>query len=193
MENRWPQVGDAPFTSEGIWTEQASTDSFGAGFWPRVIGFKRAADILVEHTLERRHDRDFVVYPIVFSYRHFLELTVKELAYMVRIARCDPNAKRPFGHTLGRPWDELRSFASEYPDVTDPDALSVVDSVISEFERVDPGSFAFRYGVSGTGEQLIPDDLKTIDLRNLMGVMNRTESYFDGYEGWLSALLDSGP
>lgn len=189
--NTWPEVGDQPFRSDGKYGELADTGARrNDGFWIRAIGFKRAGDLLAEHCLQTGSDRDFLSFPMVFSYRHFLELSLKELAFMVFRARGD-RAMRPYGHGLIGNWDMIRDFALDGPS-SDTEAFEIVDGVIAEFERVDPGSFAFRYGTGRRGELLIPDDLATINIRNLMDVMNRTEGLFDGLDGWLDALEGPG-
>ena len=39
-------------------------------------GYKKAGDLLVE---EADGNRNFIVYPIIFCYRHFVELSIKGL------------------------------------------------------------------------------------------------------------------
>ena len=42
-------------------------------------GYKRAADLLIERAKESTQLRNMLVYPIVFCYRHYLELTLKAM------------------------------------------------------------------------------------------------------------------
>ena len=42
-------------------------------------GYLRGAQILVEAVGEKERDQDFLVYPIVFLYRHYIELLLKEV------------------------------------------------------------------------------------------------------------------
>ena len=45
-------------------------------------GYKAAADTLVEKTKSSLADQDSLVFPIVFNYRHFIELNLKYLIAM---------------------------------------------------------------------------------------------------------------
>jgi len=44
-----------------------------------VNGFRMIADLAVQHVLDTGNDQDYLVYPIVFSYRQYLELRIKGL------------------------------------------------------------------------------------------------------------------
>lgn len=52
-------------------------------------GYKSAGDIAVQYVVENNWYQDFLVYPIVFLYRHYLELRLKEL-YFVSSRLLDP-------------------------------------------------------------------------------------------------------
>jgi len=47
--------------------------------WRYAEGYKRAAGILVRHVQEDRFGKDLLVYPIIFLYRHHLELALKRI------------------------------------------------------------------------------------------------------------------
>jgi hypothetical protein len=47
-------------------------------------GFKRLADVGVAHIEETGHGHDFLVYPIVYAYRHHIELSLKLITSSVR-------------------------------------------------------------------------------------------------------------
>jgi len=42
-------------------------------------GYRRGAQILVQAVGEKERDQDFLVYPIFFLYRHYVELVLKEI------------------------------------------------------------------------------------------------------------------
>jgi len=42
-------------------------------------GYWRGARLLVEHVAEHARDQDFLVYPVIFLYRHHIELALKNL------------------------------------------------------------------------------------------------------------------
>jgi len=53
-----------------------------------MAGYKKAADLMVERAARSQPDRDALVYPIIFSYRQFIELSLKYLT-------------TTYGHTVG--------------------------------------------------------------------------------------------
>lgn len=44
-----------------------------------MTGYKMAADLMVGHVAQSRHDGDALVFPIIFNYRQFVELSPKYL------------------------------------------------------------------------------------------------------------------
>lgn len=77
--NSAAELGDVVFQESPDWRNNARLD-LGSNRWEiYAIGYMRAADILVARVLESQHELDFLIYPIVFLYRHYLELRLKEL------------------------------------------------------------------------------------------------------------------
>lgn len=186
----WPKKGDRLFSEKAAnWQEVAMLDPYARGLWIRIFGFKRAADVMVEQGIQHRSDLNFLIYPIVFNYRHYLELALKELVMTVRRAERDQRPM-PTHHRLTPLWDEVRAYALEHGSGEDRESLMAVDSVVREFDRVDPGSMTFRYGVGKSGEQLLPDDMSRIDVRNLAEVMHGTGTFIESYADMLGDALE---
>ena len=76
VELPWPRPGDEVFASGEDWSMNASVN-WGGGWGLYAIGYKNAGDVLVERVVEDRGEADALVYPIVFCYRQYLELTLK--------------------------------------------------------------------------------------------------------------------
>ena len=76
----WPRRGDKLFTSEGSdWWNKACLTHFSDGWWIYATGYKLGADLLVQYVTETHKNQDRLIYPIVFLYRQYLELRLKEL------------------------------------------------------------------------------------------------------------------
>jgi hypothetical protein len=141
-------------------------------------GYKKAADILVAHVLETTADQDFLVYPITFLYRHYLELRLKgliiigqELSRSESRARARRNRGRK-GHNLKDLWKETRQLVERvWPDGPKGE-LDDVEGCIRRFADVDASSQAFRYP-SLTDRTQSLRNLTHINLRNLSEVMGR--------------------
>ncbi len=136
-----------------------------------IIGYKAGADVLVERVQQRWVDADSLVFPIVFCYRQYLELLLKDLLSDAR-TYYDIDEPIPRVHSLLLLWRPLRLLlARRWPD--DPTDLEVVESGLRQFDAVDRGSFAFRYATTPTGERSLPGEVQRIDLRNHAEVVER--------------------
>src|SRR5207245_1195494 len=75
----WPRAGDVLFHSGDDWWHNACLNYGGNSWELYASGYKDAADILSERVFETRRHADFLIYPITFLYRHYLELRLKEM------------------------------------------------------------------------------------------------------------------
>lgn len=95
--------------------------------------FRIAAERLIDAALANNETWE-AAYPILFCYRHGLEVSLKSLM---------PGRARQ--HGLADLWAALQSrLAGHYP----ADQLAWLGDRITEFEQVDPRSTAFRYADS---------------------------------------------
>ena len=73
---RWPEAGDRLLSPgrDTFLAESADERRF------RLLrGYKRAGDILVQNALTQRYDRDSLIFPALFNYRHYIELALKAI------------------------------------------------------------------------------------------------------------------
>ncbi|MGE3760182.1 MAG: hypothetical protein AB7H97_20625 [Pseudobdellovibrionaceae bacterium] len=80
MEIEWPEEGDKLFRQEGgpysaciNWLHERDKQ----GLYAR--SFERAAIHLIDHITNTRSEIDTFIYPIIFCFRHSLELTMKDI------------------------------------------------------------------------------------------------------------------
>jgi len=140
-------------------------------------GYMDAADILVKHYDHRSPSTNFLVYPIVFLYRHHLELILKDL-----IRDGEGLLREPFthwnSHDLTRMWRPIRDIVKlVWPGASDG-CLTVVDTCIGEMNAHDPRSDAWRYPVDKEGGANL-GALSRFDLPNLQDVMHRLCDFLD--------------
>lgn len=191
LDFRWPKIGDRLF-SEGHPVQGAFlTDLSDERLYRLVEGYKLAADLLVEQTEIEPSRRPKLVYPIVFCYRHFLELTLKA---MLEEYGSMGNVPRNWSHhRLEDLWRDyrtlLRNLGSDHPEEQGTDA---VEHCIAEFAKIDPFSETFRYPSSRKGQ---PFDIshENIDLLQLHDTVQAIENYFMGSDGFLSNLQNAQP
>lgn len=185
----WPRKGDKLFDSAEDWYHNACLNWQYDNWEMYASGYKTAGDILVQHIIDTRSDRDTLVFPIVFNYRQYLELRCKEI---IRVGRMlsDEAAEFPKTHDIRVLWTICRAIiANGEPSASNAD-LEAIDEAIAQFCAVDPKSESFRYPVDRKGKSSIPEALHVINLRQLRDVINRVGSFFDGVSMAFSVYLD---
>jgi hypothetical protein len=190
-EFRWPRKGDMPFIPSTSWQYRAYIEQHRQGRSIMMItGYKSAADLMVAHALADRSTRDALVYPIIFNYRQFIELSLK---YLIATYGHTVGVKAIWNsHNLVELWKTfvgmLESYGNEDVDETDP----TVATIVAEFAKVDPASFSYRYPVDTKGNP-IPIAHEEFDLATLATVMQALDGYFTGCDGYLDDLQSAGP
>ena len=190
FEIHWPKLGDKLIKPAEHWSGDTAvaTDS-RTRFVLMVDGYRKAADCVVENALANQYDRNFLVYPIIFNYRHFLELSLKYIISTYgQSAGIGPLWKTHNLENLRQAFREtLRGFGVDLKT----DEHKAVNRIIVEYAKVDPGSFAFRYPINTSGDP-IELDFEHVDLANLKSVMAGLATYFDGCDGYLDSLISAG-
>jgi hypothetical protein len=160
----------------------------GATDYAYAEGYRRAARLLADHVIQKGWDTNFLIYPIVFLYRHNVELQLKRLipagAFLAdhNISEADRNSLKS-SHSL----DKLRGIFEPILEklgsafgVT-PDYIQAIDSYIRQIHNIDELSFSFRYMASKSGAPSIDKDkLPYINLGILAAGMERLTSFLFG-------------
>jgi hypothetical protein len=154
-----------------------------------ATGYKTAADMLATHVVERRNRQDTLVYPILFLYRQYVELAVKEIirSGLVYLER---DRGTPQHHDLGQLWAQAEKLLDEICPGDSVRELKETGRIIKELNSVDPQADAFRYPVNKKGEQSL-QGIRHIDIGNVREVAARLAVMLDGattqigvYQDW---------
>lgn len=185
-EFRWPRQGDKAFVASSNPSENANIDESGHSRLALMTdGYKTAGDLMVKAAGHDRLARDTLVFPIIFNYRHFLEISLKYLLAtygpMVGIA---PNWR---SHDLAKLWESVLEMLHKYGTTDPDDTHPIVGAIIIEFAKIDPHSYAYRYPVDIQG-RILPVAQSDLHLPTLADVMNGVSGYFDGCDGYLDDL-----
>jgi hypothetical protein len=141
-------------------------------------GYKAGADHLVEVAVST-HELDTLVYPIVFLYRHWIELRLKEIVEKGSMLLGKPQRAKPI-HCLADVWIQARSVLQEIWPETDERDLVPVNKCVAELNEIDPKSTAFRYPRTKDGRSTIPEDIRHINLRVLQERLGEIEPTLEG-------------
>ncbi len=184
----WPKKGDTLF-SKGQDDINTTACFFSTSGTLYSTGYKRASDILVEHLRKHGREQDFLVYPIIFMYRQYLELQLKEIITAGRRLEDDYSAL-PIHHELGLLWKEARKhIKNRWPDSPEHD-LNVVEACIKDFVKADPASTAFRYPLDKEGGRSLKDRWENLDIGKFADVMDRISSLLEGSHSGIIEHLD---
>lgn len=133
-----------------------------------IDGYKKAADRLVN---DIDSDIDLLVYPIVFLYRHHVEISLKEIIESGHFLLGTKFNKK--NHDLNTIWNEVKYIAKEIWDKEFPEKdFEFIDHIIREFEEHDERSTSFRYSKTRDGKNPNPD-LFHINIRHLRDMIEK--------------------
>ena len=144
-----------------------------------ATGYKEIADAVMNKLAEMTHVPDYLAFPIVFLYLHYLELRLKELL----IGGSSLQGERrniPPDHRLLPLWKRVRPMMEQLWN--DQRSLTFHDDIerrLEEFEAVDPGSFAFRYPEDTKGGPSLMEP-RMINLKRVRDVVTAISHVLDG-------------
>jgi hypothetical protein len=183
--------GDRLFVAHDDTRHATACLNFGFPEHGYVNGFRMAADLAVEYVVATDRDQDYLVFPIVFGYRQYLELRLKGLLKDAsRLLDEPPPGSKPMaGHRLSPVWEVLLPLLRRVFD-EDDSCYNLLGDRINEFDKLDPSSEAFRYASRKDGSRSLSVDLRHISLTNLRRSMGTIANPLDGWDMGLSHYLD---
>lgn len=176
------------FKSDSDWHNNACLNFSHKTAYGYVSGYKCAADSLVIQVNETGRNQDKLVFPIVFLYRHYLELLLK---FIIDVGRQLENKNGyPTHHRIENLWPEAKGIIRKMWPGGDPEEMKLTDHVIKELSSVDPESMCFRYPESKDGEKYIPD-ITHINLRHLGQTIDTVGTFLEGVLMGIGNHLDN--
>ena len=148
-------------------------------------GYKEAGDLLIENA---DNNTDFLVYPIVFLYRHCIELRLKQISIEGnKLLKTQVFTESKMNdilfskHDLDLLWSYSKTIIGKlFPDESE-EKLSSIKKMIDCFSIMDSTSFKFRYPVDTKGKPNHPIDHDTsISFIALKKMMNDLALYLGG-------------
>ena len=144
-----------------------------AGDYRRRKGFRTAAVLLLKEAAveDLWNDRDPLVWPALYSFRHYVEL---ELKYLTRefpeLGLGVPAAT----HRLRSLWQSVaKGFARCFGE-GDREPFEVLERAISILEALDPAGDGFRYATRRSGESSMIEDVY-LDPRALLHLIDEVD------------------
>ena len=183
--NSFPQKEDRLFiavTHEGKWLPSGDIFKISEGY--------RLSAVSLYQEIKKNEwmNKQYLSSAMIFSFRQFLEVRLKELIYIgKRELFDDPQFKAT--HSLE---DLFQTYALEVLPKADlsfnKEMVSVVNKLIHEFNFIDPKSMSFRYPMD---KELNPiHDMSNFDIDNFKEVMDKLANFFDSQLEILQMLED---
>lgn len=188
----WPDVprlafdaGDAGDLNANLaWVRSRTEDLYGY-----VEGYRRAAVALFEYAETSRASPEYMLFPIAFAWRHYLEIALKDIIAAGRkLAGLEWGY--PNGHKLLLLWKDARPHLEQLGDPNAPELLNVENN-LSEFDRIDHFADGFRYPLNHSGTQpTLQSAPATVSLRRLHEAMEAVAMFLVCARTEQSARLD---
>lgn len=157
-----------------------SSKFFRSKYYEYEIAYKKAAEAVIEKAIENRSLFLCVsTYPIMFLYRQFLELYIKDILFQYDgefNGKIEPYNK----HDIYKLWKRLLQivkenivfFPQQVEDTDFMDILCATDGYMEEIAIYDQNSMAFRYPDDKTHTQpFFPNEIP-VDLINIKERLN---------------------
>lgn len=191
MKHEWPKKGDRLMQPSDDWEtavsfapDQISRDAF---LWE---GYMTAGAALIDEAERRPHDRHVLIYPILFNYRHALEIAMKWTIDMYgRIANVRLDDE---DHNLWRLWQKCKVILRVVPTSDEDEPLQAVERIVKELHDLDKNGVALRYSKHKDGRTIVLP-AGSVDLANVQRKMEAVDGFFKGADGLLSDILSAVP
>jgi hypothetical protein len=136
----------------GPGNDQWSLASIGCwrGHWyPRIRGYRDAAELIEREVAESGRSQDGLIYPFLASWRQHIELALKALILEIEVLE-DVVPTPRHTHNLRSLWNECRRrLVARYSDM---ELYDHAERLIGQLHNLDPRSDEFRYPFRTSGE-----------------------------------------
>lgn len=187
------EPGERLFIDTGSHREMAMVD-YSLTEDRYILSYREAGEVLTARVMQGEM-ADLLVFPILFAYRHWLELQLKSIIALGQRWRSE-EVKPMHTHKLEVLWPIAReAIQTAFPD--DPADLDTVASIVDELVAIDPESMSFRYSRDRKGQINLPTGLERINIGHVASVMQKVGLLLDGAADGIADMLanaeDYGP
>lgn len=186
MKNKKRTI-ESVFAADADWQNNARIDMVPDSLELYTIGYKKAGDILAEYVMQLREEQDILIYPMVFVYRQYIELRLKEIIKEGRILLGE-HSSFPEHHKILDLWNVAKNIALRVFENTNKSDLAYAEHVITEFAKIDPDGFSFRYPTAkknrGGGKTL--QGITHINIRRLAEHVNELEKDLEAISEYIT-------
>jgi hypothetical protein len=138
--------------------------------------------------------------PIVYLYRHHIELLLKDILrnsfFLVSCPLSSKEEKALGNHALSPLWTPITSHLPSICEMAGENAIPVEDisgvgSYFKQMDRLDYSGQSFRYARDKGHKRSLPQSLTHINIGVFAVRMEQLCAYLEGLDSWLSMLVDA--
>lgn len=179
-----PQKGDIILNTKGKKNELINTDANSNSFFIVAHSYFNGAQNLADDVNNVKGD--FLIYPIVYLYGHYLELILKEIIRLglwykedtdLELSKCELKENHRH-HNLLSLWKMSKELMYKiHPKAFNEvkDEIEVLDKCVNDLHFLYGNANNFRY------PDMLPDNIKQININTLRNTMARVEGTINGY------------
>src|SRR5215213_11294263 len=120
-------------------------------FYAYSRGYFHAGERLIQSVFSNQLSIDLLIYPIVFCFRHGIELAIKDLVIILPKLWNQTDTIQPT-HNLIDNWTLIRDYLSQNPFQSTDATPSEVEKVLTDLVALDPNGQAFRFPSARNGK-----------------------------------------
>ena len=155
-----------------------------------VEGYKIAAEKLIDEVLSTQNERDTLIYPIVFLYRHYIEIQLKEIIQTGSVL-LDEKRKLAKGHELFPLWLIAKIIINKiWVSDIDNKSINEAEEIIKSVCIIDTKSDSFRFPFDNKGQQTLKG-ISVINVRELKENITPLVQFLDGVALAIFAYQDN--
>lgn len=180
-ERPYPKKDDTLFKGDLDFHLNADISHWNKDLSGYARGYKNAADLIVKKVIEEEprasmFNVSYLVFPLTFLYRQYIELRLKEIIFLGSRLNMDRQGF-PTHHRIQELWKHARPYIEKVcGDLKE--SLDATEACIKEFSELDPIGMAFRYPADRDGKPHLPE-WSVINLRHLAKTMEGLGNLLD--------------
>lgn len=189
---KWPNPQDQLFNmADNTNWMNSYIDFYGKEdkFYIYALGYREAAEVIYNNLDSKTRHHDILVYPIIFLFRQSIELFLKDIIITSNKILSN-DSEYPKHHSLSILWAETKKYIFQIIPEHNKKDESAMDQFITQFDKIDPVSFAFRYPEDKKGLESLYG-IQSINLSNFFNVASGICNYLDSTDSVISEYWDN--
>ena len=154
-------------------------------WWLISNGYYKLAKLGAKYVIKNGNDQDFLAYPVIYCYRHFIELELKGLTMEIKNLK-EGKYEIEVNHDLTK---VLNVFIKEYKGFFKEKFDQKISELIKDFNKIDSNSQKFRYCSDTLGQPIKRGELH-VGFKHLKLVMEEIYNSLNSIEATIDATKD---